>query len=149
MEPKSRNRAWPPDSKPVFSSPPRCRYDSQSSIVDHIFPPVKSDEIDSPNVNQEFSSFAYWRDPIQVDLIAADVALPKQEVVEVIAEKVEEENRQKERKSSENSEKSEKGASESKEDGSKSRTERKEGQDEVMKLTGEPSSSSSSTTRSS
>ena len=130
-----------------------CRYDCQSSIVDHIFPPVKSDDIDSPTMNQEFSSFAYWRDPIQTDLIAPEVALPKQEIVEVIAEKVEEESREnRERKSSETSEKSDKGSSsESKEedDPKKSQTERKEGQDKVMQVTAEPSSLSSSTTRSS
>ncbi|CAB4061754.1 LPIN [Lepeophtheirus salmonis] len=38
-------------------------YCSQSSIVDHLFPP-RTDEFDSPTSGQEFCSFAYWRDPI-------------------------------------------------------------------------------------
>ena len=150
MEPKPRHRAQPRIHHRFFP-PLSCRYNCQSSIVDHVFPPVKSGDIDSPTINQEFSSFAYWRDPIQIDLIATEVALPKQEIVEVIAEKVEEESREnRERKSSETSEKSDKGSSsESKEDDPKSQTERKEGQDKVMQVTAEPSSSSSSTTRSS
>ena len=149
MEPKPRHRARPRIHHRFFS-PLSCRYNCQSSIVDHVFPPVKSGDIDSPTINQEFSSFAYWRDPIQIDLIATEVALPKQEIVEVIAEKVEEESREnRERKSSETSEKSDKGSSESKEDDPKSQTERKEDQDKVMQVTAEPSSSSSSTTRSS
>lgn len=46
-------------SKTLFLS--YCRYDCQSSIVDHVFPPL---DVVTPSVNQEYSSFAFWRDPI-------------------------------------------------------------------------------------
>ena len=45
------------------------RYSSQSSIVDHIFPPqncttvhLKSDA--SPTAQLEYSHFSFWRDPL-------------------------------------------------------------------------------------
>ncbi len=43
---------------------PFCtRYDCQSSIVDHVFPPLGADA-ETPSTHQEFSSFAFWREPI-------------------------------------------------------------------------------------
>ena len=43
-----------------------CRYDCQSSIVDHVFPPLSGVQ-NQPSTQQEFSTFAFWREPI-IDL---------------------------------------------------------------------------------
>merc|ERR1719150_486181 len=42
-------------------------YACQSSIVDHVFPPLSSGVQNQPSTQQEFSTFAFWREPI-IDL---------------------------------------------------------------------------------
>ncbi len=53
------------------------RYDCQSSIVDHVFPPLGADA-ETPGTHQEFSSFAFWREPIP-DVTLEENAASKEE----------------------------------------------------------------------
>jgi hypothetical protein len=64
----------------ILDRGPCCRYTYQSILSDHYFPPLGKDGFSPELKQQEFSSYAYWRQsPGEVDLsdIEAILQVPK------------------------------------------------------------------------